>query len=298
MMRYLRCDENLIRKHGVNVLTMFYALRARNTNGVLYRDRVVTSKKMGVDRSTLSRWISTLIDRKLAHRDTNGQVRLVSLEDAIRGANEGRLPHHRCTLRIGELDTRQELKRAVLLKLLEEFHRQVQHKRQETKIKQITQERYGNISNKRIQEQVKSRVWVGKEVGVPMSGKAIAKRIGVSVREWHNLLRLWVAEGAIESFKDEESLGFMSFDQYTAARGHFGFASKRTRKGEVFKINPNRIQLGMDYRKPTITIPESPQELTLDQCYFRFLESGTGKRFPVLVLPEGALLKRDCIPCT
>ena len=282
-MRYLACNEELIRRTPLKVLRAFYVLRYRNPNGILYPNREVTARKMRIDRSTLSRWIGDLVEHELARKTETGHVVLTTIREAIKNANGGYTPRHKCTLRISE---QEEVGEVLLLKLLEEFHRQVQHKQNETKITQAAKERYGDVSNTKIRRTVKSFVRVVTEYGVPLSGRAIAERLGVSERRWHHLRRSWIAKGWIRSYRNEESLGYMEADQYRVAREHFGFASKRKKSGEVLRVLPNLVQVTANYRTPWIAPVLDEEDLTLGRVYFMWTEMG-GEEVPVLVLPRG-----------
>lgn len=248
-MKYFGSNENMIRQISPETASIYYTLRLRNTNGVIYPNREQAAKKNGIDRSTLSRWLTELITKGLAEKRETGHVILISIKDAIRRANKGCLPKHRCTIGIHEHATRKEVEQEVRIKLLEEFHRQVEYKSRETKITQKQQELYGPIYNEGILEKVKSRVKIDKDGFAEISGRAIADRMGISKRSWEKLQQRLREEGRITTRHQREIIHqngrplIMSAAMYSMVKVDLGFASFRRGNGEVVMVKPNLVRL-------------------------------------------------------
>lgn len=299
MARYLQTNETAIRTIPIGVLASFYLLKANNPNSILYPSKQGTAAKLGVDRSTVSRWISTLVHHGLAVRRETGHVVLATLEEAIAlgGGNQGH-KGHKCTLRIERHYDRQDIEKQLRKKLLEEAHRQVLHAVRETEIDNKMQKEYGHIANDRIRRMVKSRVYVMPRVGAPMSAKSIAKKLGISERRWYRLSAEWKQDRSIDSLRQEESLDlWMTPSEYVQARPHFGFATKRKRTGEILRVKPNLIHIEMNYAQPktandiraskSATSSPSP----LNGWSFRFCPDERGGGFLIAVPPaNGAVI--------
>lgn len=259
-MRYLQTSEESIRNLGPRVLSIYLHLKARNPNSIIYPNKVNAARKLGIDRSTLSRWIACLLTHKLAIRRTTGHIVLATIDQAKQIA--GGSCKHRCTIIVSPTDTRENVEEQLRYKLLEEQHRRVLYKHRETKIDHRMQEVYGVIHNDRIRrkyrKEVKSRIDMIPQVGAPMSAKSISEKLGISERKWYRLSNKWKSNGMIDSFRQEESLDlWMTKQEYQAAREHFGFATKRKRTGEVLRVRPNLIHINADY-----TIKETRNAMT------------------------------------
>lgn len=250
-MAILSTNENLIRSVKTSVLSMYYRVYASNINGVLYAGKDRTAKKMGIDRSTLTRWIQCLIHHGLAERRETGHVVLLPLEQAIRRANGGNKPQHKCTIKVLKKDTRKDIEDMLRVKLLEELHRQAHYVSRETKIMQHTQEKYGNVQDASIRRklQVKSRKEVEDDGYVELAGKTIAGRMGISERAWYTMSKKMRQEGMISSCIQRQIVHVdgipvvLSAWQYAKAKDDFGFPTYRKSNGEVIRMLPNKIKL-------------------------------------------------------
>lgn len=250
-MKHRATNEVMIDQFSPEILSIYYMVKARNPNSIIYKNRERASRKMGVDRSTLSRWIAVLREAGLAIKQDNGNVQLLPIWRAMAAANDGIQPKYKCTLAIGQEYTRQQIENELRKKLLSRKHRQIVHVRRETKIEEIIVRKYGAIHDRKSKEKVKSRIDVQDEVGVPLSGKTAAKAMGISERKWHKLRKQWIADGSIASFPQREELAlWMSMDQYAKARPQLGFASYRKRSGQIVRVEPNLIHVRDQYRRP------------------------------------------------
>lgn len=248
-MKYVRSNENFIRAVTPEVAAIYHLLRARMVNGIIYPNKEEAARKLNVDRSTLSRWLSELIRKGLAEKRHTRHVVLTATEEAIRRANNGVLPKHKCTVVIQDHHNRKDVEQEVRIKLLEEHHRQVEYVSRGTKITQKLKEKYGVIHCNTIKEQVKSRIKIEQDGYVEVSGQAIASRMGLSKRSWQSLQRSLRKEGRISTKQQREILHidgcpiFMTPSTYAMARDQFGFASFRRANGEVVRVKPNLVRL-------------------------------------------------------
>lgn len=291
-LRVFGTNENAVRHFTPAVLSIYFALYARNANGVLFPRKDRLREKMKVDRSTLTRWIATLLHHGLAQRQADGSVKLIRPREVNAKANGGRNPRHKTTLLVNVHDQRKEIEEKLLLPLLDEYHRQVTHVRREAKIEQKLFRKYGRIHDPKIKETVKSRVSVMEEMGQPMSGKSIAGRLNISERHWAKIKKRWIAKGWIDSFRNEKSVGYMNPLEYQAAKPHFPYATYRRMTGEVIRVLPCLIHINTDYsakRRKAFDFAAGGATSTpspLDKWSFILVDIG-GRKTPFPVLTAG-----------
>ena len=245
-------NENTIRRFGTKVLSLYYWMYAKNINGVIYPKKRQTAEKLGINRSTLTRYIQMLVHHGLAIRKSGGFVSLLSPKEVIR-QTEGHLPFHKCTLMIDGNDTVKEIDTKLRKKILEEHYRQVQYMSRETKITHLTTEKFGEIISPQIfagcRKKVKSQHKLELDDMVPMTGKSIAECMGISKRSWHRLQNEWKATGQIRTSLQREILHvdgiptIMDARSYEEWKFHQKHASFRRRNGEVVICKPNLVHL-------------------------------------------------------
>ena len=302
---YKRTNENAIGHFGPDVLSVYYLLKSRFANGIAYPNREQAAAKLGINRSTLSRWLSMMIAKGLATKKESRHVVLATTEQVIRMGNGGTMPIHKCTLEIQEGTTRKEIEEQLLNKLLEEKHRQVLYAIRETEINHAAQEKYGIIHDATIRRdrrnEVKSRYEERiPKVGAPMSAKSISSRLGISERKWFRLSKKWKEKGWIDSFQQREQLNiWMSIWDYLRAKPHFGFATYRDKKGFIHRVHPNILHMERSYDRSRSSSKERGQALrpSMEGGSGRFslvYVEKNGKKVPIPVLDEVLLGASVC----
>lgn len=248
-MKSFASNENMIRYFTPEAAALFYFMRYHFLNGIIYPNKERAAKKLAVNRSTLSRWTKILVEKGLAVKRDTKHVVLLQTKAAIRKANGGVLPKHRCTIVVHDCYSRMDVEREVRIKLLEELHRQVKYKSRETKITQKVQEKYGPIHNEGIRESVKSRIKLDEDGFEEISGKAISTRMGISKRKWEGIQRMLRESGRISTRQQRDIVHqdgcplVLSAAHYAMAKDDFGFTSFRRSNGEVVMVKPNLVRL-------------------------------------------------------
>jgi hypothetical protein len=239
-------SEDLIRELPLKVLSVYYFMYSKNINGVLFKGRDTTAKKLGISSPTLFRYLKLLREYDMLQTDQHGNQVLIRPKEWIRRIL-GYLPSHKCTLHIPKDSTVQSIKKLLQIKLLERLHRQAKYSQRETMIKHQLKDIHSESIRKT--ERVKLRKKIAYPDSVPLAGSTIADNLGMSIRAWKNFQKELIATGYMSSTPNKELVMDngkpMVIDSYgfKHLKEVMGNNIYHTYSGNVIKVNPNLISI-------------------------------------------------------